>query len=127
MKGILNDRPVCINAPGILCLAEGDKWQITEKHKLAAQSFNFDPGFLISAIHVETQDYSPTAPSIQTGRSLFQREHPYMAVPRITEKAYPLLSLNKLFQERCGYTAIGYLPSHRFKIACDLLTHRHES
>ncbi|RJE84743.1 AraC family transcriptional regulator [Paenibacillus sp. 1011MAR3C5] len=198
IKGILNDRPICINAPGILCLAGDDEWQVTEKHGLAAQSFNFHPEFLISAVHVETQDYSRAAPRIQTGRSFFQREHLYMAVPRITEKAYPFLfqwffvlgtevqaqsderwacrikkyliqilglledlnrvsqhspvdavleyihthyskkislvdltkcahmnrvTLNQLFQERCGYTAIGYLLSHRLKMACDLLTH----
>ncbi|MFF2888521.1 helix-turn-helix domain-containing protein [Paenibacillus sp. NPDC057967] len=33
------------------------------------------------------------------------------------------VTLNQLFQERCGYTAIGYLLSHRLKMACDLLTH----
>ncbi|GIP23131.1 hypothetical protein J22TS3_34060 [Paenibacillus sp. J22TS3] len=135
---------------------------------------------------------------IRTGLSLFQRDDPYLAVPRITEKAYPLLfewffilgtevqaqsdarwvcrikkyliqilglledlhrnseqspvdtvleyihtnysrkiflqdltncahlnrvTLNKLFQERCGNTAMGYLLSHRLKVACELLTH----
>jgi len=198
MKGILNDRPISINAPGILCLTEDDEWQVTERHGLAAQSFNFDPEFLISAVHVETQDYSPAAPRIQNGRLFFQREDPNRAVPRITETAYPSLfqwffilgtevqaqsderwacrikkyliqilglledlnrvshhspvdavldyihthypqkisledltkcahmnrvTLNQLFQERCGCTAIGYLLSHRLKMACDLLTH----
>jgi len=198
MKGILNDRPISINAPGILCLAGDDEWQVTEKHGLAAQSFNFHPEFLISAVHMETQDYSKAAPRIQNGRTFFQREHPHMAVPRITEKAFPYLfqwffilgtevqaqsderwacrikkyliqimslledlnrvsqhspvdavleyihthypkkitledltkcahmnrvTLNQLFQERCGCTAIGYLLSHRLKMACDLLTH----
>lgn len=33
------------------------------------------------------------------------------------------VSLNKMFQERCGNTAIGYLLAHRLKVAGDLLTH----
>ncbi|MDU4695888.1 MAG: AraC family transcriptional regulator [Paenibacillus sp.] len=33
------------------------------------------------------------------------------------------VSLNKLFQARCGTTAMGYLLSYRFKVACELLTH----
>ncbi len=33
------------------------------------------------------------------------------------------VSLNKLFQERCGCTAMGYLLSYRLKVAGDLLTH----
>ncbi len=33
------------------------------------------------------------------------------------------VSLNTLFQQRCGQTAMGYLLSHRLKVAGDLLTH----
>ncbi|MDF2800849.1 MAG: AraC family transcriptional regulator [Anaerocolumna sp.] len=33
------------------------------------------------------------------------------------------VSLNKMFQDRCGYTAVGYLLTYRLKVACDLLTH----
>ncbi|WP_269634836.1 helix-turn-helix domain-containing protein [Paenibacillus zanthoxyli] len=32
-------------------------------------------------------------------------------------------ALNKRFQERCGNTAMGYLLSHRLKVAGDLLVH----
>ncbi|WP_232229228.1 helix-turn-helix domain-containing protein [Paenibacillus zanthoxyli] len=33
------------------------------------------------------------------------------------------MTLNKRFQDRCGKTAIGYLQSHRLKVASELLTH----
>jgi AraC-type DNA-binding domain-containing proteins len=33
------------------------------------------------------------------------------------------VTLNKLFLERCGNTAIGYVLEYRLKVACDLLTH----
>ena len=33
------------------------------------------------------------------------------------------VSLNKMFQERCGCTAMGYLLLHRLKVAGNLLTH----
>ncbi|RCX23692.1 helix-turn-helix protein [Fontibacillus phaseoli] len=198
MKGILNERPISITAPCILCLAEDDKINVIEKQNVVAQSFNFHREFLNSVTLSETQGYSPSTPRIQTGLSLFQRNHPYSGVPRITEKAYPLLfewffilgtevqaqsderwrcrikkyliqilgmledlnrsseqspvdlvleymhtnyprkialedltkcahlnrvSLNKMFQERCGTTAMGYLLLHRLKVAGDLLTH----
>lgn len=198
VSGILNEHPISIVAPGVLCLAEDDDMQVLEKHNVAAQSFSFHIEFLNTIALSETHGYFPTGPRIQTGLSLFQRDHLYLGVPRITEKAYPLLfewffvlgtevqaqsdthwvcrikkyliqilglledlnrnserspvdlaleyihtnyprkisledltncthlnrvTLNKLFQERCGNTAIGYLLSHRLKVACDLLTH----
>ncbi|WP_145945417.1 AraC family transcriptional regulator [Paenibacillus sp. Y412MC10] len=198
MSGTLNERPISIVAPGILCLAEDDEMEVIEKQNVAAQSFRFHPEFLNTITLSETRGYFPSGPRIQTGRSLFQREDAYTAVPRITEKAYPLLfewffilgmevqaqsdarwvcrikkyliqilglledlnrngehspvdlvleyihtnysrkisledltscahlnrvTLNKLFQERCGLTAMGYLLSYRLKVASELLTH----
>ncbi|MGG3280974.1 helix-turn-helix domain-containing protein [Paenibacillus solani] len=199
ISGSLNKRPVSISAPAFLCLAEDDEMKVLEKHNVAAQSFRFHLEFLNTITLSDTQDYYlPTGPSIQTGLSLFQRDDPYIAVPYITEKAYPLLfewffilgmevhaqsdaswvcrvkkyliqilglledlnrnseqspvdsvleyihtnysrklslddltncahlnrvTLNKLFQERCGHTAMGYLFSHRLKVASELLTH----
>ncbi|MGG6312420.1 helix-turn-helix domain-containing protein [Paenibacillus macerans] len=198
IKGFLNERPISIAAPGVLCLAEDDDLKVMEKQNVAAQSFQFHRAFLNSVTFSESQVYLPNPPRTQTGLSLFQRDHPYPGVPRITEKAYPLLfewffilgtevqaqsderwrcrikkyliqilgmledinrdseqspvdlvleyihthysrkisledltkcahlnrvSLNKMFQERCGTTAIGYLLSHRLKVAGDLLTH----
>ncbi|NUU59968.1 helix-turn-helix domain-containing protein [Paenibacillus agri] len=198
LKGILNERPISISAPGILCLAEDDHVQIHEKMNVSAQSFSFDPEFLNTNTLSETKDHFPSGPRIQTGLSLFQSNHLYNGVPRVTEKAYPLLfewffvlgmevqaqsddlwvcrikkyliqilglleelnqnsehspvdvvldyihtyypekitleeltkcvhlnrvTLNKMFQERCGNTAIGYLLAHRLKVASDLLTH----
>lgn len=198
MSGTLNERPISISAPGVLCLAEDDDIKVLEKHNIAAQSFCFHSEFLNTITLSEMQGYFPTVPRIQTGLSLFQRDDPYTAAPHITEKAYPPLfewffilgmevqaqsdvrwvcrvkkyliqilglledlnrnseqspvdsvleyihtnysskisledltncahlnrvTLNKLFQERCGNTAMGYLLSHRLKVACELLTH----
>ncbi|MBB6672903.1 AraC family transcriptional regulator [Cohnella nanjingensis] len=199
IKGILNQRPISISAPGVLCLAEDDHVQVIDKINVSAQSFRFHPEFLNSVALSETKNDFPTLlPRIQTGLSLFQKDHLYSGVPRVTEKAYPLLlewffvlgtevqaqsdalwacrikkyliqilglleelnrsrepspvdvaldyihtnypqkisledltkcahlnrvTLNKMFQERCGNTAIGYLLSHRLKVASELLTH----
>ncbi|MCU6795604.1 AraC family transcriptional regulator [Paenibacillus sp. WQ 127069] len=198
IHGILNERPISISAPGVFCMAEDDDVQVIEKINVSAQSFSFHPEFLNTITLIETKDYFPAAPRIQTGLPLFQREHLYTGVPRVTEKAYPLLfewffvlgtevqaqsdalwvcrikkyliqilglmeelnqnsehspvdkvldyihtnysrkislndltncahlnrvTLNKLFQERCGKTAFGYLLTHRLKVASDLLTH----
>lgn len=91
MSGTLNERPISIFAPGILCLVEDDNLNVIEKHNVAAQSFRFHPEFLNTITISETKGYFPTGPRIQTGLSLFQRDDPYTAVPPITEKAYPLL------------------------------------
>ncbi|WP_341418719.1 AraC family transcriptional regulator [Paenibacillus filicis] len=199
IKGILNERPISISAPGILCLAEDDHLHRLEKSNVSSQSFSFHPEFLNTMTLSETKDYFPSAgPRIQTGLSLFQRNPLYSGVPRVTEKAYPLLfewffvlgtevqaqsdalwvcrikkyliqilglleelnrtsehspvdvvldyihthywrkisleeltncvhlnrvTLNRMFQERCGHTAIGYLLAHRLKVASELLTH----
>ncbi|GIO83234.1 hypothetical protein J25TS5_01660 [Paenibacillus faecis] len=198
MRGMLNERPISIAAPCILCIAEEDELKITEEQNVAAQSFHFQREFLNSVPDSETQRDLRMAPRIRTGLSLFQRDDAHAGVPRITEKAYPLLfewffvlgtevqaqsderwrcrikkyliqilgmledlnrsseqspvdlvleyihtnyfrkialedltkcahlnrvSLNKLFQERCGTTAMGYLLTHRLKVAGDLLTH----
>jgi AraC-like DNA-binding protein len=198
INALLNERPISICAPGVLCLAEDDHVQGVEKMNVSAQSFSFHPEFLTTITLADTKDYFPAAPRIQTGHSLFQKNHGYTGVPRVTEKAYPLLfewffvlgtevqaqsdalwvcrikkyliqilglmeevnqhsehspvdkvleyihmnysqkislddltdcahlnrvTLNKLFQERCGKTAFGYLLAHRLKVASDLLTH----
>ncbi|MED5016451.1 AraC family transcriptional regulator [Paenibacillus chibensis] len=198
IKGILNERPVTISAPAILCLSAEDTIQVLGKHNASASSFCFHPDFLNSIPHSETQNYFPTNLKIQTGLSLFRKSPERTGIPRITEKAYPQLlewffvlgtevyaqsdalwacrikkyliqilgvledlnrdseqspvdavleyihtnysdkiiledltkcaylnrvSLNKMFQERCGCTAMGYLLSHRLKVAGNLLTH----
>lgn len=198
INGILNDRPIAITAPDILCLSNNDKIQIIEKRNASAQSFSYHPDFLNTLPISETEDYFPSHLKIQTGLSLFQSIPTRKGVPFVTEKAYPQLfewffvlgtevyaqsdanwvcrikkyliqilglledldrqseqspvdlvleyihanyadkisldnltkcahlnrvSLNKMFQERCGCTAMGYLLSHRLKVAGDLLTH----
>ncbi|MBW4080616.1 AraC family transcriptional regulator [Paenibacillus sp. S150] len=198
ISGTLNARPIAIAAPGVLCLAEDAEIQIIEMNDVAAQSFSFHPDFLNTVTLSGPEDYFPANPRIQTGLSLFQGDHLNSGVPRVTEKAFPILlewffvlgtevyaqsdelwvcrikkyliqmlglledlnrdrehspvdlvmdyihtnypnrialkdltncarlnrvSLNKLFRERCGNTAVGYLLSHRLKVAGELLTH----
>ncbi|RAV11502.1 helix-turn-helix domain-containing protein [Paenibacillus contaminans] len=198
INGILNDRPIAVSAPGVLCLSEDDTIQIFEKQNASAQSFRYHPDFLTTIPVTETEDYFPGHLKIQAGISLFQSNPTRIGVPVVTEKAYPQLfewffvlgtevfaqsdarwvcrikkyliqilglledlnrqseqspvdlvleyihtnysdkvsledltkcahlnrvSLNKMFQERCGCTAMGYLLSHRLKVAGDLLTH----
>ncbi|MFS0728305.1 helix-turn-helix domain-containing protein [Paenibacillus sp. 1P07SE] len=198
IRGVLNERPVSIAAPAVLCLSAEDKIEVIDNQDAFASSFCFHPDFLDSTPHSETKHYFPTRPRIQTGLSLFLKAPARTGISRITEKAYPQLfewffvlgtevhaqsdalwacrikkyyiqimsvledlnrhseqspvdivldyihthypdritledltkcahlnrvSLNKLFQERCGCTAMGYLLSHRLKIAGDLLTH----
>ncbi|MFC3746147.1 helix-turn-helix domain-containing protein [Paenibacillus sp. GCM10012306] len=196
--GVLNDRPIAVSAPGVLCLSQDDTIQILEKHNASAQSFSYHPDVLNSIPISETEDYFPIHKKIQIGLSLFQDNPTRTRVPIVTEKAFPQLlewffvlgtevyaqsdaswvcrikkyliqilgvledlnheneqspvdlvldyihtnysnkitleyltkcahlnrvSLNHMFQERCGCTAMGYLLSHRLKVAGELLTH----
>lgn len=198
LHGTFNEHPISLVAPAVLCLAEHDELNVTDMHQVAAQAFHFHPDFLNSVRLSETEMYFPSAPSIQTGLSLFQRVDPYPGIPRLTASAYPhvfewffvlgmevmaqsderwacrikkyliqilglleelnqyrepspvdqvleyihtnysrkitledltetahlnRVTLNKLFQERCGSTAMGYLLSYRLKVASELLTH----
>ncbi|MFF2090897.1 helix-turn-helix domain-containing protein [Paenibacillus sp. NPDC058174] len=91
IKGILNQRPILISAPGVLCLAEDVQWQLVEKINVCAQSFRFHSEFLSSVKLTETKAHFPAAPRIQVGLSLFENTNPYAGVPRITDKAFPLL------------------------------------
>ncbi|QHQ60619.1 helix-turn-helix domain-containing protein [Anaerocolumna sedimenticola] len=202
IKGLLNECPITISAPGVLCLAKDDTIQVVQKYNVSAQSFSFHPDFLSFVTISETRDFISTNLKIQTVLSLFQRDDTHNGVPLVTERAYPQLlewffvlgtevyaqsdtlwvcrikryliqisglledlnrqngqspvdrvlayihtnysdkislkdltncahlnrvSLNKMFQERCGCTAMGYLLSHRLKVAGDLLTHTNMS
>jgi len=194
----LNERPIEISAPGVLCLSMDDKLQVINKDSISAQSFSFHPDFFKTSRVSETQTYKPSNVKIQTGLSLFQRGNSHTGVPHISKKAYPQLlewffilgtevyahsnalwvcrikkyliqilrlledldhqfeqspidlvldyihtnypnkvtlkdltncahlnriSLNEMFQKRCGCTAMGYLLSYRLKVAGDLLVH----
>ncbi|WMJ90338.1 helix-turn-helix domain-containing protein [Anaerocolumna sp. MB42-C2] len=198
IKGLLNERPITISAPGVLCLTKEDTIQVIQKDNVSAQSFSFHPDSLSSIPISKTREFIKPNMKIQTVLSLFQRDAAHNGIYHITERAYPQLlewffvlgtevyaqsdtlwvcrikkyliqitglledlnrlsgqspvdivlayihtnysdkislkdltncahlnrvSLNKMFQERCGCTAMGYLLSHRLKIASDLLTH----
>lgn len=194
----LNERPIEISVPGVLCLSMDDKLQIMREDNVSAQSFSFHPDFFKTSRVSETQTYKPSSLKIQTGLSLFQRDNGQTGVPHISGKAFPQLlewffvlgtevyahsnslwvcrikkyliqilrlledlnhqpeqapidlvldyiytnypnkitlgdltncahlnriSLNEMFQKRCGCTAMGYLLSYRLKVAGDLLVH----
>ncbi|GGP08681.1 AraC family transcriptional regulator [Oceanobacillus neutriphilus] len=194
----LNERPIEISAPGVLCLSMDDKLHIISKDNISAQSFCFHPDFFKTSKIPETQTHKPSYLKIQTGLSVFQRDNDQTGVPHISSKAYPRLlewffvmgtevyaqsnplwvcrikkyliqilelienlnhqseqtpfdlvldyiytnysnkitledltncaylnrvSLNEIFQKRCGCTAMGYLLSYRLKVAGHLLVH----
>ncbi len=201
IAGSLNERPITIEAPAVLCLSDADSLQVTERNKLSAQSFCFHLDFLSSmplTEALEARKYGSSDLRIERGLSLFRRDNRHTGVPYVTEKAFPQLfewffvlgtevsaqsdalwacrikryliqilglledisqqeeqspvdmvleyihtkypdkitledlsccahlnrvSLNKLFQDRCGCTAMNYLLSYRLKVAGELLTH----
>lgn len=91
IKGILNNRPIAISAPGVLCLSGSDTIQILEKQNVSAQSFSFDPNIFNTILIPKTQDYIRPNPKIKTVLSIFQRDSTHTGVPYITTKAYPKL------------------------------------
>lgn len=198
ITGLLNDRPMKVSAPGVLCLSNKDTIRISDKNSVSAQSFSFHKDFLNSTRLSEKLDNTSTNLRIQTGLSLFRRDHSQTGVPLVTANAYPKLfewffvlgtevfaqsdalwvcrikkyliqilgllenlnrqaeqspvdlvleyiytnysnkiiledltscahlnrvSLNEMFKERCGCTAMGYLQLYRMQVAGDLLVH----
>ncbi|AGK97147.1 helix-turn-helix domain-containing protein [Clostridium pasteurianum] len=194
----LNDYPIKIVAPSILCLSMEDTIQVSEKQNVSSQSFCFHPDFINTAHFSESQGYMSTSLKIETGLSLFKKYNIHNGLYTVTEKSYPKLyewffvigtevyaqsdsfwvcrikkyliqilglleelshhseqspvglvleyihtnysdkisledltrcahlnrvSLNKMFQDLCGCTAMGYLLSYRLKVAENLLTH----
>ncbi|WP_286907099.1 helix-turn-helix domain-containing protein [Clostridium sp. UBA1652] len=194
----LNDRPIKIVAPSVLCLSIEDRVKVIEQHNLSAQSFSFHPDFFNTARFLESKGYLSTSLKIESGLSLFNRENNQVCVYNLTENVYPKLyewffimgmevyaqsdslwvcrikryliqilelieelsnykeqtpvnlvleyihvnysekimledltkcahlnrvSLNKMFQELCGLTAMGYLLEYRLKVSETLLTH----
>ena len=194
----LNDRPIKIVAPSVLCLSIEDRVKVIEQENLSAQSFSFHPDFFNTARFLESKGYLSTSLKIESGLSLFNRENNQVYVYNLTENVYPKLyewffimgmeayaqsdslwvcrikryliqilelieelsnykeqtpvnlvleyihvnysgkimledltkcahlnrvSLNKMFQELCGLTAMGYLLEYRLKVSETLLTH----
>ncbi|GFP76449.1 helix-turn-helix domain-containing protein [Clostridium fungisolvens] len=194
----LNDYPIKISAPTILCLSKDDRVEVIEKNKIAAQSFCFHPDFFNTAYFSEEKGYMSNSLKIETGLSLFKKDDVGTGVFAVTEKAYPKLyewffimgtevyaqsdplwvcrikkyliqilglleelnshseqspvdlvleyihtnysdkisledliscahinrvSLNKMFKDLTGFTAMGYLLTYRLKVAESLLTH----
>lgn len=91
INGQLNERPIEISAPGVLCLSKDDHLQVTQKDNISAQSFSFHPDFFKTFRISEAQTYKPSNLQIQTGLSLFNRDHTQTGVPHIPGKAYPQL------------------------------------
>jgi AraC-like DNA-binding protein len=87
----LNERPIEISAPGVLCLSMDDKLQVIDMDSISAQSFRFHPDFFKTSRIFETQTYKPSNLKILTGLSLFQRDNNQTGVPHISSKAYPRL------------------------------------
>lgn len=194
----LNDYPIRIAAPTILCLSKDDKIELLENENIAAQSFCFHTDFFNTAYFSEEKGYMSNSLKIETGLSLFKKGDVSTGVFAVTEKAYPKLyewffimgtevyaqsdplwvcrikkyliqilglleelnshseqspvdlvleyihtnysdkisledliscahlnrvSLNKMFKDLTGFTAMGYLLTYRLKVAESLLTH----
>ncbi|AJA48825.1 transcriptional regulator, AraC family [Clostridium pasteurianum DSM 525 = ATCC 6013] len=87
----LNDYPIKIVAPSILCLSMEDTIQVSEKQNVSSQSFCFHPNFFNTAHFSESQGYMSTSLKIETGLSLFKKDNIHNGVYTVTEKSYPKL------------------------------------
>ncbi|SMC27865.1 hypothetical protein SAMN02745134_03329 [Clostridium acidisoli DSM 12555] len=87
----LNNHPIKIVAPSILCLNMDDKIQVSKKYNLSSQSFCFHPDFFNTAHFSETSGYMSSNLKIETGLSLFKKYNIHTGVYSITEKVYPKL------------------------------------
>ncbi|WP_270568042.1 helix-turn-helix domain-containing protein [Clostridium beijerinckii] len=84
----LNDRPVKIVAPSILCLSMEDKIEVIEKQNVSSQSFCFHPDFFNTAHFSENTGYISTNLKIKTGLLLFGKDKIHTRVYAVDEKIY---------------------------------------
>lgn len=198
VAGMLNGRPMKLSAPGVLCISNDDKINISKKSNVSAQSFSFHTEFLNSIRVSEMQDRLSAKLRIQTGLSLFKRNDNCTGIFPVSASAYSRIfewffilgtetfaqsdalwvcrikkyliqilglleqldrqpeqspvnlsleyiytnysnkvtlqdltrcahlnrvSLNEMFKEQFGCTAMGYLMMYRLQVAGDLLIH----
>lgn len=84
----LNDRPIKIVAPSILCLSMEDKIQVLENYNVSSQSFCFHPDFFNTAHFSEINGYLSTNLKIKTGLLLFGKDKIHTRVYAADEKVY---------------------------------------
>jgi AraC-like DNA-binding protein len=84
----LNNRPMKVVAPSLLCLSMDDKIQVLEKCNVASQSFCFHPDFFNTAHFSETNGYLSTNLKIKRGLSLFKKDNINTGVYAAIEKVY---------------------------------------
>ncbi|MFT8313735.1 MAG: AraC family transcriptional regulator [Clostridium sp.] len=87
----MNDYPIKIVAPSILCLSMEDTIQVFEKQNVSSQSFCFHPDFFNTAHFSQSQGYLSTSLRIETGLSLFKKDNIHNGVYTVTEKSYSKL------------------------------------
>ncbi|MFC6176081.1 helix-turn-helix domain-containing protein [Companilactobacillus huachuanensis] len=86
----LNDYPLKLQSPCIICLKDGDNIIINESKDLVASSFSFNPDFLNTVRLSHTKDVKvPNTPRIKEGLSLFENNLQHIGTINLTSDIYP--------------------------------------
>ncbi|MBV7271413.1 helix-turn-helix transcriptional regulator [Clostridium sp. PL3] len=126
----LNDYPIKVVAPSILCLSMEDTIQVSEKQNISAQSDSLwvcrIKKYLIQILGLleEINHHIEQSPVGLVLEYMYTNYSDKISLEDLTRCAHlNRVSLNKMFQDLCGCTAMGYLLSYRLKVAENLLTH----
>lgn len=88
--GKLNDYPIQIQAPCVLCLQSNDRLILDKFKNIAAQAFSFNPLFLNTVRLSQTIDVNvPNTPRIKEGLSLFINNAEHLGLIKLETAVYP--------------------------------------
>ncbi|MCH4009372.1 AraC family transcriptional regulator [Companilactobacillus sp.] len=88
-EGTINDFPVQVSAPGVLCVRSGDVIKFHTVKNICASSFSFEPQFLNTIRVSQQQDINiPETPRIREGLSLFKNSSDHVGFIKLDEGIY---------------------------------------
>ena len=86
----LNNYPLKLQKNSVICLKDGDIFQVITEKNLVASSFSFNPIFLNTVRLSQTTDLNvPNTPRIKSGLSLFENNIHHTGLIQLTSDIYP--------------------------------------
>lgn len=87
--GTINDFPVEVQTPGVLCVKDGDVIKFHTEKDISASAFSFEPQFLNTVRVSNAKDINiPETPRIREGLSLFQNTGEHVGFIKLDEDIY---------------------------------------
>ncbi|PMD72504.1 helix-turn-helix domain-containing protein [Companilactobacillus nuruki] len=88
-KAKLNNYPITVNFPSVICLKSGDDFEVLNQQNISASTFSFDPTFLNTVRLSQSKDLNvPNTPRIKEGLSLFENDLQHIGLIELDTEIY---------------------------------------